>query len=134
MASKNTVPADVWDRQADLYELGEKHGNEIAMELGVSPQTVSREMKKRGAVKGSRVAETVCELEAFLDEKAERAALMEKARAAQAQHKRAAAEQVIDSMINAVIAADMAGDMCLASERIERTAQAFGMRLHGKRR
>ena len=68
MPAKNTISEQTWNEQAALYELGFKHGNQIARELGVSPQTVSRQMKRRGAVKGSRVSESVQGLEAALDQ------------------------------------------------------------------
>jgi hypothetical protein len=60
-----------WDEAAADYELGHKHAAQIARELGVSAATVSREFKRRGCVKASRIAETVAAIEARLDAEAE---------------------------------------------------------------
>jgi DNA-binding Lrp family transcriptional regulator len=67
MPKKNSVCPVMWDYCADLYEVGYKNGRQIAALLGVSPQTVMREMKKRGVTKGLRAYESVRALEAELD-------------------------------------------------------------------
>ena len=71
-----SVTKKQWDEAAADYELGHKHAAQIARELGVSPATVSREFKRRGCAKASRIAETFAAIEAQLDVEAE-----EKARA-----------------------------------------------------
>jgi DNA-binding MurR/RpiR family transcriptional regulator len=66
-----SVTRKQWDEAAADYELGHKHAAEIARELGVSAATVSREFKRRGCVKASRIAETFAAIEAQLDAEAE---------------------------------------------------------------
>lgn len=118
MAAKNTIPESTWDEQAMLYALGFKHGNQIAMEFGVSPQTVSREMKKRGAIKGSRVDEVLMGLKVQLDLKARRRTLMD---LMDSQHRVAASRALMDRvghMVAALLEADRQGDLSLAAPAI----------------
>jgi IS30 family transposase len=81
-----------WDEAAADYELGHKHAAQIARELCLSPATVSREFKRRGCVKASRIAETFAAIEAELDAEAE-----EKARA------EAAAEAIRKELISRLL-------------------------------
>lgn len=130
MAVKNMVPENVWDTYADLYELGLKHGNRIAMELGVSPQTVSREMRKRGAIKGRRVCQSVLGLEKMLDRKAKRAALM---KLSDSQRKRKVSEanmKLLDYMMASLLEANRQGDLTAVDPLIER----INIALSGKHR
>lgn len=125
MAAKSTVSDDEWHRQTDFYELGLKHANEIARDLGVSPQTVSRRMQRMGAIKASRVAESIAPLVTMLDRKAKRAALMalsdneRRRRAAEASCKAAG------HLVAALIAADQQGDITLANSVVDRMGQAL---------
>tara|TARA_B100002049_G_C16040816_1_gene358847 strand:+ start:797 stop:1198 length:402 start_codon:yes stop_codon:yes gene_type:complete len=126
MPAKNKMAEKTWDEQAALYEFGFKHGNQIARELGVSPQTVSRQMKRRGAVKGSRVNETIQDLEARLDRKARSAALMH---LSDSQRRRKVAEanlQAVGHMVAALIEADRQGDLTLATPVIDRMGSMLG--------
>lgn len=126
MPAKNKISEQTWDEQADLYEIGFKHANQITRELGISPQTVSRQMKRRGAVKGSRVNETIQDLEARLDRKARCAALMH---LSDSQRRRKVAEanmQVVGHMVAALIEADRQGDLTLATPVIDRMGSMFG--------
>lgn len=126
MPAKNTISEKTWDEQAALYEFGFKHANQIARELGVSPQTVSRQMKRRGALKGSRVNETVRDLEARLERKARCAALMH---LSDSQRRRKVAEanmQAAGLMVAALIEADRQGDVSLAMPVIEHMASMLG--------
>lgn len=66
-----------WGEAVADYELGHKHAAQIARELGVSAATVSREFKRRGCVKASRIAETVAAIEARLDAEAKDRARVE---------------------------------------------------------
>lgn len=133
MAGKDNIPDDVWHGQADLFELGFKNASEIARDLGVSPQTASRRMKKMGAVKGCRVGDTLKPLISFLDRKAEREALMvladreRRARAAEASSK------AVGHMIAALLAADQMGDMTLANPLLDRMTLALGGKRRAKR-
>lgn len=130
MPSKNTIPEDVWATQAVLYELGLKHGNEIAEELGVSPQTVSRQMKRRGVVKGSRVHETVARLDAELDRKARCAAIMEMSDSRRRRKVSQTNAQAIGFMVKALLDANRQGDLAVAAPAIDRIYMAVA----GKRR
>jgi hypothetical protein len=74
-----SVTKKQWDEAAADYELGHKHAAQIARELRVSAATVSREFKRRGCVKASRIAETVAAIEARLDAEADERARVEAA-------------------------------------------------------
>lgn len=133
MPAKNTISEQTWNEQAALYELGFKHGNQIARELGVSPQTVSRQMKRRGAVKGSRVSESVQGLEAALDRKARCAALME---LSDSQRRRKVVEanlEAVGQMVAALLEADRQGDLTLAAPAIDRMASTLGQKRKRRR-
>ncbi len=128
MPAKNTISEQTWNEQAALYELGFKHGNQIARELGVSPQTVSRQMKRRGVVKGSRVNETIQDLEAALDRKARCAALMD---LSDSQRRRKVVEanlEAVGKMVAALLEADRQGNLTLAAPVIDRMASTFGQK------
>lgn len=81
-----SVTKKQWDEAAADYELGHKHAAQIARELRVSAATVSREFKRRGCVKASRVAETFAAIKARLDAEAEAKACAKAA--AEAERKR----------------------------------------------
>lgn len=133
MPAKNTISEQTWDEQAALYELGFKHVTQIARELGVSPQTVSRQMKRRGAVKGSRVSESVQGLEAALDRKARCAALME---LSDSQRRRRVVEanlEAVGQMVAALLEADRQGDLTLAAPAIDRMASTLGQKRKRRR-
>ncbi|MAM37297.1 MAG: hypothetical protein CL949_02035 [Erythrobacter sp.] len=133
MPAKNTISEQTWNEQAALYELGFKHGNQIARELGVSPQTVSRQMKRRGAVKGSRVSESVKDLKAILDRKARRAALME---LSDSQRRRRVVEanlEAVGQMVAALLEADRQGDLTLAAPVIDRVESGLGRKRKRRR-
>ena len=133
MPAKNTISEQTWDEQAALYELGFKHGNQIARELGVSPQTVSRQMKRRGAVKGSRVNETIQDLEAALDLKARCAALMD---LSDSQRRRKVVEanlEAVGKMVAALLEADRQGDLTLVAPAIDRMASTLGQKRNRRR-
>ncbi|MAM55913.1 MAG: hypothetical protein CMN25_01085 [Salinicola sp.] len=128
MPAKNTISEQTWNEQAALYELGFKHGNQIARELGVSPQTVSRQMKRRGVVKGSRVNETIQDLEAALDRKARCAALMD---LSDSQRRRKVVEanlEAVGKMVAALLEADRQENLTLAAPVIDRMASTFGQK------
>ena len=128
MPAKNTISEQTWDEQAALYELGFKHGNQIARELGVSPQTVSRQMKRRGAVKGSRVNETMQDLKAALDRKARCAALMELSDSERRRRVVEANLEAVGQMVAALLEADRQGDLTLAAPAIDRIASTLGQK------
>ena len=126
MPAKNTISEQTWDEQAALYELGFKHATQIATDLGVSPQTVSRQMKRRGAVKGSRVNETIQDLKAALDRKARCAALMD---LSDSQRRRKVVEanlEAVGKMVAALLEADRQGDLTLAAPVIDRVESKLG--------
>jgi IS30 family transposase len=133
MPAKNTISEQAWDEQAALYELGFKHGNQIARELGVSPQTVSRQMKRRGAVKGSRVNETMQDLEAALDRKARCAALMELSDSERRRRVVEANLEAVGQMVAALLEADRQGDLTLAAPAIDRMASTLGQKRKRRR-
>lgn len=134
MPKKCSVTQEQWDSAADRFELGLRHGNQLASELGVSAQTVMREMQRRGAIKGSRVHETVADLEALLDRKQLREADLR----SQAEHllakRHAATFAVLDQMMAAIEHAAADGDVTLAGSTIDHAAMALGVRIRTKAR
>jgi len=134
MPKRNMVPDAEWDRQGRLLELGVKHASEIAMELGVSSQTVSREMKRRGYRKNALLHVSVAKIESYLDEKARSQAIMDLPEARRRQHIAKANMEAVGAMVEAIIQADLDGDICNANAVIEPLADAVGIKLHGKRR
>ena len=113
-----TVTEERWDEAVASYELGYHNGAQIARQLGVSPATVCREFKRRGARKGSRVGEVVAELVAKLDAEA-------KERQAAAEAKGAAISALAGELVDAVFAADRAGDITKADREIARIDKAL---------
>lgn len=135
-ATRLPAPAAPWDEAAESYELGLVSQRQIAAKLGVSPATVSRELKRRGATKGSRVQESVADLVAYLDRKQRRVAHMRAAAEHRAAQRRADTFAVLDAMMEAIMAADGVGDLTLADATIEHAGAAFGapVRRRSKRR
>ena len=126
MAKKSKISGNQWDEATDFFELGLTNGKELALELGVSPQTVMREMRRRGAKKGSRVHETIVNIEARLDREARhRSDLKTKAKLALAE-RRAAGVAVLSGMMAALVEADRLGDLTLADTEIAQTGAIFG--------
>jgi IS30 family transposase len=115
---RKSITTDQWDEAVASYELGYQNGAQIARELGVSPATVCREFKRRGARKGCRVGEVVAELVAKLDAEA-------KERQAAAEAKAAAISALAGALIDAVFAADQAGDITAANRDIARIDRAL---------
>ena len=126
MPAKNKIADAVWDEQTDLYEIGLKHACEIAEELGVSPQTVSRELKRRGAIKGSRVNQSVEDLVALLDRKKKRAALVELSESRSRRKIAEANTRVVGGMLAALIRADEQGDLSSVAPLVVSIGKAFG--------
>ena len=113
-----SITKEQWDEATASYELGYQNGAQIARELGVSPATVCREFKRRGARKGCRVGEVVAELVAKLDAEA-------KERRALAEARAAAISALAGELVDAVFAADQAGDLTMANREIERIDRAL---------
>ncbi|MFO6428467.1 hypothetical protein ACLBKT_00040 [Erythrobacter sp. W302b] len=128
------IPDAEWERQGRLLELGVKHASEIAMELGVSSQTVSREMKRRGFRKNALLPVSLAKIESYLDKKARSQAIMDLPEARRRQHIAKANMEAVGAMVEAIIQADLDGDICKANAVIEPLAAAVGVKLHGKRR
>lgn len=102
MKTTNDISVQRWDEVTDLFELGFRNGRQLAADLGVSPQTVMREMKRRGAVKGRRAHESVADLEAFLDRRARRRANERAMAELTVAQRRAAGLVVIGRMMEAI--------------------------------
>ena len=117
------VTQEQWDEAAAAYELGTKHGAQIARELGVSPATVTREFQRRGCRKGCRVDEYVAEFLARLDaEEKEKA----EAKAATAAATKRAISRFVDEIFDAIAAAEDAGvpvGECPEIKRIDKELQ-----------
>lgn len=123
---RKSISKEQWDQAAASYELGYSNGAQIARMLRVSPATVSREFKRRGCVKASRIAEFVAELEAKLDAEAE-----EKARRQQAEAtaRAAAMDAIVGELMDAVVKADKAGNLSMANPDIARIDRALQLAL-----
>lgn len=122
---RKIVTEQQWRDAIDTYELGKKHASQIAADLGVSPATVSREFKRRGARKACRVAESVAELEAALDAKDRRMAPLRRARETAAMERLAAINSLIGGMMKDLIAADRAGNLAAAGPMIEKVRRSL---------
>ncbi len=131
MPAKNTISEQTWDGQAALYELGFKHATQIYRELGVSPQIVSRQMKRRGAVKGSRVSESIQDLEAAVYRRARCAVLMA---LSDSQRRRRVVKANLDAvgqMVAELLEADRRGKLSMAAPVIDSVGSMLG---HKRRR
>ncbi|HCS16801.1 MAG TPA: hypothetical protein DIW45_02485 [Erythrobacter sp.] len=85
-------------------------------------------MKRRGVVKGSRVNETIQDLEAALDRKARCAALMD---LSDSQRRRKVVEanlEAVGKMVAALLEADRQENLTLAAPVIDRMASTFGQK------
>jgi IS30 family transposase len=122
---RNIITEDQWRAAIDAYELGRKHASQIATDLGVSPATVSREFKRRGARKACRVAESIAPLVAELDAKDRRLAPLRRAKEAAAMERLAAINGLIDEMMKGIIAADRAGNLAAAASVVERVRRSL---------
>lgn len=129
MPKRCDIPPERWDEVADLFEVGFKHACVIAKELGVSLQTVMREMRRRGAQKGTRVHETVAELNNLIDLKQRHAAMKRAAMDRMAAERSAATLVMLGDMVAAIAEADERGNLAFAAEKIDQTAAACGFSL-----
>jgi IS30 family transposase len=117
------VTQEQWDEAAAAYELGTKHGAQIARELGVSPATVTREFQRRGCRKGCRVDEYVAEFLARLDaEEKEKA----RAKAAADAERKALVSRLVDELWHAIDTAGHADQ----SPDADRDIARIGWELH----
>jgi IS30 family transposase len=123
------ITEEQWQRAVDDYERGTKHGVEIANDLGVSASTVSREFKRRGCVKASRVAEVMAPIEAALDRRARRRAVFQRARDEAAAQRAAANDALIDEMMRSLVAAMKAGDLTLAAPKVNEIGKSLGVKV-----
>jgi predicted transcriptional regulator len=126
---RKTITEKQWKHAADAYELGTKNGRQIAAELGVSPSTVSRELKRRGCSKGSRVAEIIAPLEAKLNRNARARAFIRRADEEAAAERAAVNDGLIQEMMRSLIAAAKAGDITRAAPKIEEVGNTLGVKL-----
>ena len=120
-----TITEEQWHHAVETYELGTKHAAQIAHELGVSPATVSREFKRRGARKACRVAESVADLETALDAKDRRLAPLRRAKEAAAMERLATINSLIDGMMKSLIAADRAGNLAATGPMVEKVRRSL---------
>ena len=134
MPKKCTVTPTEWDQATDLFELGFRHAKDLALELGVSPQTVMREMRRRGAKKGSRAFETVVDLEKQLDRKLRYRVYLKAEADRLAVERSMATLTMLDGMMAALLEGDRQGDLTLAGDVIEITGSAFGLVSSSSRR
>lgn len=128
MAYRDTssISDDEWTKAADLYELGLKNLGEIAATLGVSVATVSRRLKQMGCVKGSRVHQTVADLEALLDRRAQRARRLEAAKNSDRRKNREAADAFAERLVRTIIAADKAGKLAELGPAMKKMRRSLG--------
>lgn len=127
-SKRKTITEKQWKHAADAYELGTKIGRQLAAELGVSPSTVSRELKRRGCIKGCRVAETQVGLEKQLQEKARRRAVIESVREKAALERSAVIDELMDDLVKTLIAADKAGTLAQAAPKIQEIGKALNVK------
>lgn len=134
MTKRNMVPDAEWERQGRLLELGVKHASVIAKELGLSAQTVSREMKRRRFRKNALLHLSMDKIERSLAQKARSRAIMDLPEALRRQHIAQANMGAAAVVIQALIQADLDGDITKANAVIEPLADAVGAKVYGRRR
>lgn len=122
---RKSISEKQWQVAVNAYELGTKHASQIALELGVSPSTVSREFKIRGCIKARRVAESVAALVATLDAKDRRLAPQRRAAEAAAAERCAQLDRLIGGMIKSLVAAERAGNLAGAGPAIEKVRRSL---------
>lgn len=123
---RKSIPERQWQAAVEAYELGTKHGSQIARQLGVSAATVSREFKRRGCRKACRVAESVVGLEAALDAKDRALARRREAEMAAAAERSASIDRLIGGMMKSLIAAHRAGNLAAAGPLIDEVRRSLG--------
>jgi IS30 family transposase len=110
-----------WIEAVDAYELGHLSQREIARNLGVSPATVCRQMKRRAAVKACRIGEFIDDLnarlnrEALLRIRAEAAAYDAKVRPVLERN------AMIARLMEAILVAAELGNVTMANDMIAET-------------
>lgn len=127
--SRKTITERQWRLAVETYELGYQHANRIARELGVSPSTVSREFKQRGAIKGCRVAETQLAYIAELDAKARRRAVLQEEREATLAKRSALIDAMIDDLVRSLVAASKSGSLSAVNDKIREVGGTLGVKL-----
>ncbi|MCH8615906.1 helix-turn-helix domain-containing protein [Sphingomonas sp. SM33] len=123
---RNLITEKKWLKAVDAYELGHRNGSQLARELGVSPATVSRELKRRGALKGRRVAETLVELEVSLTTKARQRARERSLKEIVALERVALLNVMIEDMVKSVLTAGGAEELALAASKVAEVREALG--------
>ena len=113
--AKRHLSDDEWDQAVDLYELGIMHGCEIAERFGVSPQAISKGLKKRSAVKGRRARETVADLERDLALKRLRQLQADRVRWDEAMRR----DAIVETMMRRLVAADREGKLASMGSMLE---------------
>lgn len=134
MPAEHAIPDHVWDYYADFYELGLKHACEIARELGVSPQVVSRMFRRMGVKKGSRSRQRVADLEAFFSHREQRERMKHMSDSERRREQTQRIHTMLDRMMSEIIAVERMGDLSLADERIAETAATLGVKIARKRK
>ncbi len=124
-AAPKTISEPQWLAAVDAYERGTKHASQIARDLGVSPSTVSREFKRRGCTKASRVAECVAALEKALDAVNRRRAQQRQVAEVEAMERCAELDRMIGGMMKSLIAAEKAGNLAAAGPMIEKVRRSL---------
>ncbi len=123
---RKSIAREQWDAAAADYELGYKHAAQIARELEVSAATISREFKRRGCVKACRVAETIADIEAKLDTEAR---LKARAKAVADAERATALNSLVGELMDAITAANQAGNLTMANPDIARIDRALQLAL-----
>lgn len=126
---RKSITEEQWQQAVETFELGYKNGSQIARDLGVSPSTVSREFKRRGARKGCRVEETIVDLVAELDEKDRRRFVIREAREAELAKRSAAIDAMMDELMRSLVAASKIGSFSALNEKIAEVGGALGVKL-----
>jgi IS30 family transposase len=121
-SQRKAITSEQWDDAAASYEFGYKHAVEIAQELGVSAATVSREFKRRGCRKGSRLHELVAQRHAELDAEDQQKA---RRRETEALARFAAMDALVGELMDMLVTAERAGQLASANAEITRIGKAL---------
>ena len=110
-ARQKRLSLSEWQSAVDLYELGHLNVRQLSEKFGVSKQAISKGLSKRGAIRGRRVAETLIEYEAYLDEKQRRRLELDRETWDRAMARVNSQLVMIDALMELVFEADRNGNL-----------------------
>ncbi len=124
-----SIAEDDWIKAGEMFELGQKNARQLALLLGLSPQTFARQMERRGYRRCARINEVISEGNAYYSQRAKLRSERQTANSALALRRVLASRAVLDVMIQALMDAERSGDVALASPIVDAAAVALGYQI-----